>query len=72
MNKNKIKKNASLWGYREMVYTPEDLNEHIKRFKHLIERSSLDALIYYQALINFFALKASEMDLKIKESKDNF
>ena len=72
MNENKIRKNALLWGYRETTYTPESLDEHIRRFKHLIEKSSLDALVYYQAIINFFALKASEMDLKIKESKDNF
>lgn len=72
MDKNKIEKNASLWGYRGMVYTPEDLDEHIRRFRPFREKSSLDALIYYQAIINFFALKASEMDLKIKEARDNF
>lgn len=68
ISKENIKENARNWGYTGLVYTPESLEAHADKYGPHINEAGTVALVYFQGIINYFALRSSKMELEIKNT----
>lgn len=66
--KHDIVINAKNWGYVGIVYTPDNLEDHDKTYGPHCSEGGTASLVYYQGIINFIALQASEMELMVENT----